>query len=294
MKRFLLLAFFLPMMVFGQTERMQKQQIKTESRTQTTPVRPQPQIQSTPEINQKREIRSNSTQNPNFSTPRNYNFPPRRNFGFGPVWYYDRWNRWGAPLDFHHYNDFYFSDRWGYRTPARVYYYKNGGQDTIVSKKSKVRLGLNLSSNKEIGGWFTVGRDVYFKASFNKMFTTDESTFYSNITMDVVQTWVNTNPSQNYKLNDITDGWNVYLGVGREFKHFGANVSLGFGKETNNFQYFDGTYILSNNGRYSFRNFVDNYTTLSVGLTKDIKSLSLSTDYDPIRNTVYFGLGFNF
>lgn len=294
MKRFLLIVFLLPMIVFGQTEREQKQQIRSGSTSQSNSTRSQPQTQSSQEINQKLQIRENSTRNSNFGTTPNYNFHPRRNYGFGPVWYSNRWNRWGAPLDFHHYDDFYFSDRWGYRTPARIYHYKDGGRDTIVSRKSTVRLGLNLSSNKEVGGWFTVGRDVYFKASFNKMFTPDESTFYSNITMDVVQTWVNTNPSQNYKLNDITDGWNVFLGVGREFKHFGANVSLGFGKETNNYQYFDGTFILSNNGKYSFKNFVDNYTTLSVGLTKDIKSLSISTDYDPIRNTLYFGLGFNF
>lgn len=294
MKRFLLLVFLIPMMVFGQTEREQKQQIRSGSTSQSNPTRPQQQTQPSHEINQKLQIRENSTRNSNFNTTPIYNFPPRRNYGFGPVWYPNRWNRWGAPLDYHHYSDFYFSDRWGYRTPARVYYYKNGGQDTIVSKKSKVRLGLNLSSNKEVGGWFTVGRDVYFKASFNKTFGTDESTFYSNISMDVVQNWVNTNPSQNYKLNDITEGWNVYLGVGREFKHFGANVSLGIGKENNNYQYFDGTYILSNNGKYSFRNFVDDYTTLSIGLTKDIKSLSISTDYDPIRNEFYLGLGFNF
>lgn len=291
MKRFLLLAFFLPMMVFGQTERMQKQQIKTESRPQTNPVRPQPQIQSTSEINQKREIRSNSTQNPNFSTPRNYNFPPRRNFGFGPVWYYDRWNRWGAPLDYHHYNDFYFSDRWGYRTPARVYYYKNGGQDTIVSKKSKVRLGLNLSSNKEIGGWFTVGRDIYFKASFNRIISEDKSTFYNHPDVNFYNSTV---VFSDKRMEDITKGWSVYFGVGREFKNLGVNMSLGFGQDVENYQFFDEYYELSNNGRYSFRNFLDNYTTLSVGLTKDIKSLSLSTDYDPIRNTIYFGLGFNF
>lgn len=290
MKRFLLLVFLLPMMVFGQTEKEQKQQIKNGGTTQSSPTRPQPQ-QSTQEINQKREIRSNSTRNPNFNTPPNYNFPPRWNSGFGPVWYSNRWNRWGAPLNYHHYNDFYYSDRWGYRTPARVYYYKNGGQDTIISKQNKVRLGLNLSSNKEIGGWFTVGRDIYFKTSFNRTVSEDKSTFYNHPGVNFYNSTV---VFSDKRMEDITKGWSVYFGVGREFKNLGVNMSLGFGQDVENYQFFDEYYELSNNGRYSFRNFVDNYTTLSVGLTKDIKSLSLSTDYDPIRKQFYFGLGFNF
>lgn len=294
MKRFLILVFLFPLLVLGQTERTQKQAIRGGSQTQTTPRTVQTQTQQSSEVNQKLQIRQNATRNTNISTTPNHNFHPYPIFGPQPFWYYNRWNRWGVPLDFNYYNDFYYSDRWGYRTPARVYYLKDGRQDTIVSKKSKVRLGLNLSLKNEIGGWFTVGREVYFKASINKTLSNNESTFYENITTDVVQEWVTTNPSQNYRLDDITEGWNVYLGVGREFKHFGGNISIGFGKEVNNFQYFDGTYILSNNGKYSFRNFVENYTTLSFGLTKDIKGLSISTDYDPFRNNLYFGLGFNF
>ena len=53
-------------------------------------------------------------------------------------------------------------------------------------------------------------------------------------------------------------------------------------------------YILSNNGKYSFKNFVNNYTTLSLGLTYDYKFLSISADYDPVRNNFYLGTGFNF
>ena len=293
MRQFLLILLLLPLYGLSQSETQQKEAFRNNKTTT------QPQTQQTrTETQQKVQIRTdNTTQNYNSRPTENYNFNPRR-----PIYPYtfnrwdrlNRWNRWGAPIDYSFYNDFYISNRWGYRMPARIYYTKNGKQDTVVSKKSKVRLGLNLSTKNEIGGWFTVGRDVYFKASVNKTFTPDESTFYSNITMDVVQRWVTSNPSQNYKLDDLTEGWNVYFGVGKEFKDFGANVSLGLGKETNNFQYFDGTYILSNNGKYSFRNFVENYTTFSVGLTKDIKSLSLSLDFDPIRKDIYFGLGFNF
>ena len=269
MKHLLLCLILFPSLVFSQTEKDQKIKIRTESRTQTPPPQ-NPQPQTPPRY----------TPNYNFGTTGNYNI--------------NRWNRWGAPYIYDRYQSYYRYDRFGYGTPGRIYYKSDNTKDTILSKKNKFRLGLNVSTKNEIGGWFTVGKNVYFKAQFNKVIYNDQSTFYSNITMDMVQSWVSSNPTQNYKLDNITEGWSLYLGIGREFKNFGTNISVGFGYEKDNFQYFDGMYILSNNGKYSFKNFINNYTTLSLGITYDYKFLSVSADYDPIRNNFYLGTGFNF
>ena len=287
----LFLVVSLPILSFSQTERDQKIKIRTESQSQTPRPAPQPSNSPrTPEVSQKIDLRNTNQR----TTTQNYSFGTTPIYNSRPYYYGNRWNRWGAPYSYSYYNDFYYRNNWGYRTPARVYYQIDGKRDTIYSKKNKTRLGLNMGLNNQIGGWFTVGRDVYFKASVNKTTYLNESTFYSNITMDVVQQWVNSNPAQNYRLHDIEEGWVVYLGVGKEFGNFGANISLGIGEERNYYQYFDGTYILSNNGKYSFNNFYDNYATLSIGITHDFKFLSFSFDYDPIRKDAYLGVGVNF
>lgn len=288
----LLFLLLLPCLVFGQTEKDQKTILRNGS--STTPTTSSSQSQ----VSQKVEIRNNSTyqSSPTLGNNSTY-YQPKTTTNYRPRPHWDgytRWNRWGAPYSYRNYYEYQYLNRYGVRTPYRIYEYFDGTKDTIVSKKKKIRFGVNMSTKNEIGGWFTIGRSVYFKAQFDKTLYTDESTFYSNITMDIVQSWVTSNPSQNYKLDNITQGWSLYLGVGKEFKNFGANISLGFGYEKDNFQYFDGLYILSNNGKYSFKNFVDNYTTLSFGLTHDYKFLSLSADYDPIRNNFYLGVGFNF
>lgn len=291
MRKILFILLVLPMVTLGQTERQQKEVIRSGGSTPQVSA-PTPR---TTETQQKTQIvTENNTRNYNFGATRNYNSNPRNPYNSYNPYYLNKWNRWGAPLQYRTYYDFYMFDRFGYRTPARVYYKIDNSQDTIVSKENKVRVGLNLSNRNKIGGWFTVGRDVYFKASFNKTVYSDQSTFYTNISMDVVRPWVLNNPSQNYRLNDIRDEWSMYLGVGREFKNFGANISLGFGYENEKYQYFDGTYILSNNGRYSFKNFSDDFMCLSVGLTHDYKSWSFSADYDPFRKDMYLGVGFNF
>lgn len=298
MKKIILILLLLPTVILGQTERQQKEVIRSGGTQPQSQPQSQPQTSSPisrpNEYQQKTQIRTeNNTRNYNLGTTPNYNIGPRNPYNYTTP-YYNRWNRWGAPFQYRSYYDFYYFDRFGYRAPARVYYKLDNTQDTIYSKQNKIRVGLNLSNKNKIGGWFTVGRDVYFKASFNKTVYADQSTFYTNITMDVVRPWLLNNPSQNYKLNDIRDEWSMYLGLGKEFKNFGANISFGFGYENEKYQYFDGTYILSNNGRYSFKNFADDFATMSVGLTHDYKSWSLSADYDPFRKDLYLGLGFNF
>lgn len=263
---------------FGQTEKDQKLAIKTQTtgsssrNTQnTTPF-------TTNELFQKQEIRQES-QRPKPTTI--YPTP------FG----YNSWNRWGAPYYYNTYYDFYNYDRWGYSRPGRIYVKSDGNRDTIINGKKKVRLGINVSTRNELGGWFTIGNSVYFKAEVNKITSNDKSQYYNNPNVN----FYNATTSWNDKrLEDITKGWSAYLGVGREFKNFGVNLSLGFGKEIKNYQFFDELFVLSNNGNYSFENYIDNYVTFNIGLTHDYKFLSINTNVDPIRKTIYLGAGFNF
>ena len=283
MKKFVFsLIFILTVSIqsFSQTERDQKLGIRNNTSTPST-TSPTVRTQSNQEILEKNTIRRTDP------GPRNPTiYPPVRT----PRSFY-RWNRWGAPYDYFGFYEFQTFDRWGYRYPVRVYQRAGGINDTVRSRKNKVRLGVNFSTNNEIGGWFTVGKAVYLKGQFNKIISTDKSQFYDNPNVNFYNAstvW------SDQRLNDITKGWSVYLGVGREFKNLGVNLSLGVGQEQENFQFFDEYYILSNNGNYSFKNFVDNYVTTSVGLTHDYKFLSVSADFDPIRKTFWLGAGFNF
>jgi hypothetical protein len=281
MKNTIIILFFLPLLAFSQSERDQKANIRNNTQSQSS--NSQAKINSN-EIFQKQDIRR-ETQNPRQPVRINQQ-PIYRN-----PWGYNRWNRWGAPYSYMNFYDWDVYDRWGYRTPARIYQYSNGKTDTIVSKKNKTRLGINFSSNNEVGGWITLGKGVYFKGQFSKIISQDRSEYYTHPDVNFFNA---SSVWNDQRLEDITKGWSVYLGVGREFKNLGVNLSLGFGKETENYQFFDEYYQLSNNGKYSFKNFVDDYVTLSVGVTHDFKFLSITGDFDPIRKTFWLGTGFNF
>lgn len=281
MKKFIFSSLFIlsvSICAFSQTERDQKTSIRNNSVNINTP---QPKYSNNQEIINKTIIR-NSDPSPKFLPI----YPVIRT----PRSFY-RWNRWGAPYQYRGFSEFYIYDRWGYQFPVRIYERDNGVRDTIRSKKNKFRFGVNFSPKSEIGGWFTLGRAVYVKGQINKMISKDISEFYTNPNVN----FYNASTVWNDKrLEDITKGWSFYLGLGREFKNFGINLSIGVGEEQNYFQFFDEFYILSNNGNYSFKNFIDDYVSFSFGVTHDYKFLSLNADFDPIRKSFYLGAGFNF
>lgn len=262
---------------FSQSEKEMKSNIRSQNSSIGT--NNNSRITST-EFNQKQNIRVES------QTPRTTINP---NIVHYPVW--NSWNRWGAPYNFWRFDEFYTFDRFGYRTPTRIYYQRDNTKDTVESKKKKIRLGLNFSTDNQIGGWITVGRAIYFKGQFQKILVYDRSEFFTHPDVNFYNA---TSLWQDQRLDDITKGWSLYLGVGRELKNIGVNLSLGIGNEQQNYQFFDEYYQLSNNGKYSFKNFVDNYVTFSLGVTHDYKFLSLSADFDPLRKTLFVGAGFNF
>jgi len=284
MKKFIfctILTLTVSISSFSQTERDVKLSIRTNTPSQSSSS--QSRITST-EIFDKQQIRRENERPKTIFIPT----PPP---AWGGIGGWNQWYRWGAPYSFNSFYDWDVYDRWGYRRPARIFQLSDGRRDTVLSKKNKVRLGINFSTNNEIGGWVTIGNAVYFKGQFNKIISSDRSEFYNNPDVN----FYNASSVWNDKrLEDITKGWSVYLGVGREFKYFGVNLSLGIGNEQENYQFFDELYILSNNGNYSFKNFVDNYVSTSIGITHDYKFLSISADFDPLRKTFWLGTGFNF
>jgi hypothetical protein len=283
MKKFIflsILVLILPNLTFSQTEKEQKTQIRTQSQTNFPSTS---QRITTNEMNIKSDIRSQYRE-----TQKSPSYNPRV-YGLNRFDNYSRWGRWGAPMyGFEYYHPFIYYDNFGLRQPARVYYYKDGREDTVKGIKTHVRFGVGYSTKQELSGWVTIGNKNYFIAEFSKKIEKNESKFYPNLTMDVVRPW------DDERLPDIQEGWSFHVGMGRKLKHFGIQVMIGWNEEEENYQYFDELYILSNNGKYSFRNFVSDYTSIKVGCLKDFGNISTKIDYDPIRNSFNLGLGLLF
>lgn len=271
----------LPIIGFSQSEKDIKSNIRSQSTNNSSSNQSTTQRITTNEVSDKQRIREDS-RTPQIITN---HYPVNSFYRWNP------WNRWGAPYNYLGFNDFLYIDRFGYGRNARIYQISDVKKDTVLSKKNKVRVGVNLSTDNQLGGWFTVGRAVYFKGQFSGILNSDRSTFYNHPDVNFNNAslvW------QDKRLPDITKGWSLYLGVGRELKNIGFNLSLGLGSEKENFQFFDEYFVLSDNGNYSFKNFIDNYVTFSLGLTHDYKFLSLNAELDPIRKNLFVGVGLNF
>lgn len=281
-----LFTFFLlvPFLSFSQSERSQKIETRSTGTYRTQPSQPSTPTYNTPrsiEYSQKELERSNNRYQP---------VPSRNNPRYYSPGIYggSRWNLWGAPMfGYSYWYPGYWYDPFGYRQPARVYYYDNGRRDTIRGKATRVSFGIQYSTNKTIGGFFTIGNKGYFIADYSTSFQKDESTYYPKLTSDKVLPW------GDQKLPDLISEGTLYLGAGKRFARTGFHVMVGFGNETKKYQFFDEMLILSNNGKYSIPNYTNNFTTIKFGLIHDFKRASIKIDLDPIRKNTSFGLGVN-
>lgn len=275
MKNLLVILLLLPLSVFSQTERDQKLSFRdgTKRSTQTT----------TSESTQKTTIRKADLD----SKRQTFNNPPV--FGPNPGFYdYDRfnWIRWGAPVaGYSHFYPFYYYDRFGFRQPGRVYRYNDNRVDTVRGERQHWRLGLSYNTDNQLGGWVTYGNKRFFIVEYCSYLTNDKSSFLPNLTMDNVIQW------NDKRLDDIMYGGVVYVGGGFKLNKFGMYIMPGYGWDRSNFQFFDEFYILSNNGKYSFPDYSENYFTGKIGVIYDYKYLSTKVDYNPFRNNVNFGIG---
>lgn len=222
-------------------------------------------------------------------SPREFNRPQQLKPGsniiitdpyFNSGWGWGRWNMWGAPmfgydywLPYRYYND------WGYREPARIYVYDNGVRDTIVGKKPRFSFGIQYSTNKEIGGWITIGNKLYFVIDASMSHQIDNSTFFPYGNLSIVDFPL---------VDDFIKTNNLYLGLGKRFKRTGFHMMLGRNNQIIRWRGKDSI------GYITFPKQTLSTTTVKFGVTHDFKSISTKLDVDPIVKIINLGVGFNF
>lgn len=277
MKRFLILLFLIPIICYSQTEREDKLRIKRGGPSISNP---------TSEAQQKIVVRDK------FYNQKQQTFETNTQIFNRNIYYNNndwRWRMWGAPVSgFVGYTPSFYYDRFGLRQPSRIYRMADGQEKTVKGEKTHWRLGLSFNTDNQLGGWVSIGNKTFFVAEYCSFLTIDQSSFIPGLTMDEVLPW------NDRKLDDITKGGAFYAGAGMKTGIVGFYLMPGYGWEINNFQYFDELFILSNNGKYSFPNYKENYFTGKVGLLFDVKNVSVKFDFNPFREHMGFGLGIVF
>lgn len=249
---------------------------------------PQPQ-RSTPSVQQSIPQRNDISSWRNES-PREFNRPTRTRPGSNIIvrdpffndwgWGWNRWNMWGAPgFGWNFWQPSFYWNDWGYRQPARIYVYNNGRRDTIKGKKPVISFGIQKTTDKQIGGFFTIGNKGYLITEYNSSIERDNSTFFpfGNITQ------------VDFPLvNDLVQRNSFYIGAGKRIKRTGVHFMIGTVSEDVKWRGRDDL------GYITFPKYLDRFTTVKIGVLHDYKNFTLKTDYDLIINSATFGLGINF
>lgn len=266
---FFILLF--PFTLFCQTEKEQKLKIRSNSEN----ISYTSNVESKNKMIQRDNSKKQSFENNDwFSNPSYYNFDRHR------------WTLWGAPsFGYVNYIPSYYYDRFGLRQPRRIYNMSNGDKVTVNGVKNHYRVGLTFNTDSQLGVWGSIGNKTYFITELSFYLDNDQSSFLPNLTMDEVIPW------NDMKLDDIVNGGVFYAGAGFKTNKFGFYLMPGYGWESHNFQFFDELFILSNNGKYSFPNYNENYFTGKLGALVDYKMVTFKFDYNPFRQNVSFGLG---
>jgi len=249
----------------------------------TTPQRSTPSVQQP--IPQRNDVSDWRSQPPSKGYDRPIRTKPGSNIILRDPWFnggfgWNRWDMWGAPgLGWNFWQPSFYWNDWGYRQPSRIYVYDDGKRDTIRGKKPVISFGIQKTTDKQIGGFFTIGNKGYFIAEYNSTFERDNSTFfpYGNITqVDFPM------------VNDLVEVRNFYVGVGKRIKRTGIHLMIGSVTEDVKWRGRDDI------GYITFPKYRDRFTTLKVGVLHDFKNLTIKFDYDPIIENSTFGLGINF
>ena len=278
MKNLFLIFTMVPMLVTGQVSNWRT----NPPQQQSNPQRSTPSIQpSTPQRNDVSSWRSNPPRNDNRQiNPRNSNIIVRDPYWNNWGWGLNRWNIWGAPkFGWNFWQPSWYWNDWGYRQPARIYVYENGKRDTIRGKKPVISFGIQKTTDKQIGGFFTIGNKAYFITEFNSSYERDNSTFfpYGNITqVDFPM------------VNDLVQKNSFYIGAGKRIKRTGVHVMIGTVNENVKWRGKDAI------GFITFPKYKDRFTTLKIGAIHDYKNFTIKLDYDPIISNGTVGLGVNF
>lgn len=274
MKNLFLIFTMVPMLAIGQISNWRT----NPPQQQSTPQRSTPTITPRNNVSEWRNDppRNNGRQQTRPSSNIVIRDPYWNNWGWG----FNRWNMWGAPtFGWNYFSPSWYWNDWGYRQPARIYVYENGKRDTIRGKKPIVSFGIQKTSDRQIGGFFTVGNKGYFITEYNSSYERDNSTFfpYGNITQ------------VDFPLvNDLVQKNSFYIGAGKRIKRTGIHLMIGTVSENVRWRGKDAI------GYITFPKYKDRFTTVKIGAIHDYKNFTIKFDYDPIISNGTFGLGINF
>ena len=280
MKNLFLIFTMAPMLATSQVSNWRTNPPQQQSTPQ--PQRSTPSIQpSTPQRNDVSSWRNNPPRdNSRQPNRRNSNIIVNDPFFNDWGWGWNRWNMWGAPgFGWNYYSPMWYWNDWGYRQPARVYVYDNGKRDTIRGKKPVISFGIQKTTDKQVGGFFTIGNKGYFITEYNSSVERDNSTFfpYGKITqVDFPM------------VNDLVQRNSFYIGAGKRIKRTGIHLMVGTISEDVKWRGKDDI------GYITFPKYLDRFTTMKVGVLHDYKNFTIKVDYDPIISNGTFGLGVNF
>ena len=274
MKKLLSLLALVPILSFGQVSSWRTNPPTQSSTTQSTPrVSTQPQQ---PNVSNWRNTPQQNNREVNI--PRqSYN---NRNGRYYVPFYDNRWNRWGAPMyGYNYFTPGFYYNNWGYREPVRVYHYTNGKVDTVKGQKIRYSFGIQKTTDKQIGGWLTIGRKSYFITEYSQSYERDNSTYfqYGNITQIDFPL-----------IDDLVETKVFYVGLGKKIKRTGVHLMVGTVNEVVKYRGRDAI------GFITFPKYTDNFMTVKMGVIHDFKTVSFKLDVDPILKTTTFGLGLNF
>jgi hypothetical protein len=264
------MVLLMPLFVFSQT-----------SSWRTSP----PSQSSTQSTSRTSTTSSNTTSNWRNSTPTEFNKPKSNQ----PVvvrdpwfdgWGWNRWNMWGAPtFGWNSFSPMWYFNDWGYRQPARIYYYNDGRRDTIRGKKPIMSFGLHHTTNNQMGAFFTIGNKGYFVFDFNTTYQRDRSTYFPYGTINLVDFPL---------ISDLVKQNSFYIGAGKRINRFGVHAMVGLANERILYRGKDDV------GEITFPKSKDNFVTFKFGGMKDFKNFTLKLDYDPVVKYGQFGAGINF
>ena len=280
MKKLLIILLILPLLTFGQASSWRTNPPAPQRSTPSIQPSVQPSLQPfTPQRDGVSSWRNNPPRNnvgqPNVIIPNPYS----NNWGWNN-WGWNNWNMLGAPVfGFNHWSSSWYINDWGYRQPSRVYVYNNGKTETIRGKKPIISFGIQTTTDKQIGGFFTIGNKAYFIAEYNSTFKRDNSTFFPYGTITQVDFPM---------VDDFVEQRSFYVGVGKRIKRTGVHMMIGSVTEDVKWRGKDDF------GYITFPKYIDRFTTVKVGALHDYKNFTIKLDYDPVINNGTIGLGVNF
>lgn len=92
---------------------------------------------------------------------------------------------------------------------ARIYYFDDGRRDTIKGDKPIISTGFHHTTNKLIGGFFTIGNKGYFVIDFNSTYERDRSTYFPYGSINLVDFPL---------ISELIKQKSFYIGVGEKNK----------------------------------------------------------------------------